>query len=168
MEKKELRKYYLSFVIDDKTYALSVLNLDGIIGNPLMQPVRGAPSFMKGIALIKGQTIPVLDLRLILNRHKGKKKDKVCIIIVKVAFKNIQRLIGFLVDSFGYVNNFSNYEIEKLPLVEKEDEFIDGLITTNDKMILLLDLNKIINCERVITFLNQIWSISDFNSETRH
>lgn len=168
MKKNELRKYYLSFDIDGKTYAFPVLNLEGIIGNPLMRSVRDAPPFMNGITLIKGQTVPVLDLRRILNRHEEKKQDKVCIIIVKVAFKNIQRLIGFLVDSFGCVNNFIDYEIEKLPLVEKEDEFIDGLITTKDKMVFLLDLNKIINCERVITFLNQIWNRGDYNSETRH
>lgn len=167
MENNRFKEDYLTFVIDDKTYAFPVLNLEGVIGNPQILSVINAPTFVNGITCVKEQFVPVLDLRLILNRPNINKPGKVCMIIVRVVSNNMKRLVGFIVDSLFNIYDFNTYKIEKLPFNENE-EFVKGVVNVDNKMILPLDLARLINSERIISFLSRIWGIKDKNNNARY
>lgn len=167
MENSRFKEDYLTFVIDDKTYAFPVLSLEGVIGNPQILSVINAPAFVNGITCIKEQFVPVLDLRLILNRPNIYKQGKVCMILVRVVLNNIKRLVGFIVDSLFNIYDFNAYKIEKLPFNENE-EFIKGVVNIDDKMILPLDPARLINSERIVSFLSRIWGMKNKNSNARY
>lgn len=83
--------------------------------------------------------------------------NKTCVIIVRVSFKGQEKLVGFVVDSFFNVYQAQTDKIENLPPIE-DNEFINSVITEKDKMILLLNIEKIINTKKIILFLNQAWN----------
>lgn len=157
-------KNYLSFVIDDKTLAVPVLSLQGVIGNPDIISIADTSEFIVGIFYINNLYIPVLDLRVILNKPNLICPNKICIIIVRVSFKGLEKLVGFIVDSLFNIHHIQVSEVKKLPACE-DNEYIDGVNYQKDKMILLLNLEKIINKKNVIYFLNQFWNINEQNSD---
>lgn len=154
----------LSFVLDDKMYAFPILCLRGVIGNPSIVSIINAPNFVNGLIYIDNQFIPILDLKLILNRPNLTNQNEICVIIVRVSFRGEKKLVGFIVNSSLNTLNVQKKDIKKLPTIENE-EFIDGLIDIKNKIVLLLDLEKIINENRLISFLNQFWNLNNQNSE---
>jgi len=154
---------YLSFVIDDKTLAVPVLSLQSIIGNPNITQIASTSTFIVGTFYINNFYIPILDLRMILNKPKLLHPKNTCVIIVRVKFKGLEKLVGFVVDSLFSIHNIQVSDVEKLPACEG-NESIDGINYQKDKMILLLNLEKVINEKNVIYFLNKFWGISEQNS----
>ena len=160
METNKNTGIHITFVVDDKTYAVPALSLQGIIGNPKITPIINAPEFVIGFFTMNDLLIPILDLRLILKRPNEVHPNKTCVIIVRVAFRGQEKLVGFIVDSLYSLYHIEISEIERLSSYNKT-EFIEGVITKEDKIILLLSLEKIINEKNVIYFLNCIWNFED-------
>lgn len=148
---------FLTFVIDDKTYAFPVLNLQSVVGNPDISKVTDAPEFVAGVYHVNGFYTPILDLRVILNKPNLIYPTRTCVIIIRTSFKGTEKLVGFLVDSLFSIYHILVNSIKKLPF-DEDEKFIDGIISEKDKIILLLNLKEIINEENVISFLNQFWT----------
>lgn len=157
-----VKKDILTFVIDDKTYAFPILYLEGVVGNPNIITVDEAPDFVIGDFYINNSYTPIMDLRIILNKPNLIYPKKTCVIIVRASFKGTEKLVGFIVDSFDSIFHIKVGNIEKLPFSESE-EFITGLVNEKDKMILILNLEKIINSESVISYLNEFWNKHENN-----
>lgn len=157
-----VNKDILTFVIDDKTYAFPILYLEGVIGNPNIITLGEAPNFVVGDFCINNSCVPIMDLRIILNKPNLIYPQKTCVIIVRASFKGAEKLVGFIVDSFDSIFHIRIGNIEKLPFSECE-EFITGLVNEKDKMILILNLEKIINSENVISYLNEFWDNHENN-----
>lgn len=147
---------YLTFSIDNKTYAVPALSLSGVFANPDVAILAMAPKFVAGIFFNETFNIPIIDLRLLLKRPNPNNLEKTCAIIVSVNFKGQDKLVGFIVDSVSYVSTFLACQIEKLPSIG-ENEFISGVANTEEQMVFFLDLDKIINEDNLIYFLNEFW-----------
>lgn len=148
---------FLTFKIDDKNYAFKVKNLHGVVGNPEIRLLTNAPEFCVGVMEANNLYVPVIDLRLMLNKPNYFYPNKTCIIIVRVSFKAQEKLVGFIVDSLIKIHQVKTDNIKKLPIIENE-EFINSIIAEKNKIILPLNIKEIINNEEVITFLNQFWN----------
>lgn len=156
-EKNIYNKSFLTFTIDDKIYAVPVLSLIGVVGNPKIISITDNIESLVGVFYAKNFNIPVFDLRLILNKPNTKIPNKTCALIVRVIFKNEAKLVGFIIDYLYGIYNIQLSEIEKLP-VYNENEFVSKIVAKNEKMIMMLELDKIINKWDVISFLNQFWN----------
>lgn len=158
MENDKLNKDHLFFSIDGRTFAISVLSSQGVVGNPDITAIMNVPKFVVGHYYMSNYDIPipVLDLRTIIDRPSLMQSNKNCIIVVGVFFNGRQNLLGFIVDSFLGINQIQSSDIEKLPICEC-NECIKGIIHQENKMIFLLNLEKIINRTKVINFLEQFW-----------
>lgn len=166
MEKnKSNNNNYLAFNIDDKTLAVPLLSLQGAIGNPYIKPITNSPEFMVGTYYINSSYIPILDLRTILNKPDLIYPDKSCVIVVRVSFKGLDKPVGLVVDSFFSVQQILTTDIMKLPSFE-DTEYIDGVSYQSDKMILHLNLERIINEKKVICFLNAFWNVNWQSNDT--
>ncbi len=158
---------FIAFVIDDKVFAVPILSLQGIIGNPCIVEIPQSPDFVVGIFHLNNFYIPILDLRTILDKPNLIYPNKTCTIIVRVSFKKQEKLVGFIVDSLCSINHIKISDIDKLPSYENND-FIEGISYKEDKMILLLNLEKIINKSDVIYFLNQFWKTNEGKSKRKN
>ena len=142
---------YLTFALGNEHYGLSILQVKEIIGLMDITELPHAPSFLKGIINLRGQVIPVIDLRRKFMMEKIDATDRTCIIVVEVTGVSKDILMGFLVDSVSEVINVKADAIEENPAImgNIDDQFILGIAKMDDGMKILLNINKIVDCQEV-------------------
>ena len=104
--------------------------------------VPKAPKFIEGVINLRGNVIPVIDLRKRFGMEKVEITKKTKIIIVEVS----KRQFGLIVDSVAEVVTLTNDQIEpSLPTVSGlKAEFINSIGKMDEKLIIILEINRII------------------------
>lgn len=145
-EKKQSEQF-LVFLLDKKNYGFPILKIDGIISIPKINPMPKTPKFMKGVINVRGQIIPIIDLRLIFGMNEIEYNEQTCVVLIKIYIKNSEKLIGFVVDTVSEVFDIPVSEIDTLPSygTEINGEFLKGVGKVKDKIIMLLNIDKIID-----------------------
>ncbi len=134
----------VSFYIGEEEFGADILIVQEIIRMQPITRVPNAPHFVEGVINLRGKVIPIVDLRKRLN-VSGMAEDqrKVRIIVVDVSGK----ITGFIVDSVSQVLRIPKNTIEPAPSIVVEgieSEYITGVSKLNDKLLILLDFNRIL------------------------
>ena len=140
-----LEAKYLTFVIDDGEYGLNVMGVKEIIE---MRPVRAIPqslAFVKGIINLRGEVVPVIDLRMKLGMGTSEYDERARIIVLEIAGEMDTVQMGIVVDSVSDVIDIQAEDIEDTPqLVTNVDaNFILGVAKTDGRMKILLDMEQL-------------------------
>lgn len=154
-DEKSQSKQFLGFLLDNKNYGFPILEVDGIIGMTTITPIPQTPVFAKGVINLRGQIIPIIDLGLILGMEEVNYNEQTCIIIVKIEVNNLEKLIGFIVDTVSEVFDIPLSEIATPPSYgdEQDNKFITGIGKVKDKLVMLLDLKEILETKNTSDFL---------------
>lgn len=147
---------FLIFLLNEESYGFPILKIDGIIGLPSITPMPKTPDYVKGVINLRGQIIPVIDLRLALSMDETDYNEQTCIIVVKIFDNKGEKFIGFIVDIVSEVLDIAISDIEKPPLSDTSinGDFLRGIGKAKDKVIMLLNLEKIIHIQETINLLN--------------
>ena len=158
MEDKNKNKY-LTFsvknLIDSKerteNYGIPIKKVQEIIGMMEYTPIPKTPDFIKGVINLRGKIITIIDLRLKLGFKKVEYNDRTCIIIVDVVVENLQKVIGFVVDIVSEVLDIKSEQIEEFSQEEAEQDkkIIDGIAKINEKIIMLLNMEKLLTKKEI-------------------
>ena len=133
---------FLTFVLDDEEYGIEILKVREIIGVMSITPVPQSSPQLKGIINLRGQIIPVFDLRLIFGMAEKEHDSETCIIIVDVNGK----LVGIIVDTVSEVMNVKGEEVEAGADLEKKvkAQFILGISKVEGKIRILIEIEKVL------------------------
>ncbi len=116
---KESAKY-LTFRLGGDTYALEVGRVHEIMGIQQITAVPKAPAYVKGVIILRGTAIPVVDMRLKFGLPEREFTRRTCIIVVQTSG---QLLIGLIVDRVSEVLTVNGSalkgKIKILPDVDK-------------------------------------------------
>jgi purine-binding chemotaxis protein CheW len=147
VEEKETSRDFLAFYLNAKNYAFPILKVNEVIVLPEITPIPKAPAYMKGIINLRGQIIPIIDLRLALNMDRAEYDKQTCVIIVKMQVEGIEKMVGFIVDCVSEVFEIDKSNIEAPPNYgEKlDDGFLIGIGKVKEKIVMLLDIDKILS-----------------------
>ena len=142
---------YLTFALGNEHYGFGILQVREIIGLINITELPQAPPYLKGIINLRGNVIPVIDLRKKFMMADIDATDRTCIIVVEVKGVSKDILMGFLVDSVSEVINVKAEAIEENPVAvgNIDDQFILGIAKMDDGMKILLDINKIVDIQEV-------------------
>ena len=145
----EEEKQYVTFKIADESYGVGVLKVQEIIGMTEIVYVPNSPEFMKGVINLRGAVVPVVDMRKRFRMEERKYDMFTVIIIVEV--KEI--LVGMIVDTVSDVVGIPQNAIQETPhfTTKIDTEFIAGIGQTNDKLVIILDIDKILSTEEIKT-----------------
>jgi purine-binding chemotaxis protein CheW len=145
---QDYQKEVLAFGLGDEEYGLDILRIREIIKVRPMTEVPRAPAFVPGIISVRGQVIPVFDLRMRLKlkpRTNALAKEARILIAIKD-----QDPYGLIVDVVHQVVRMRDEDIEPPPQMigAADSEFIEGIGRPrgSDRMLILLNL------ETVVTF----------------
>lgn len=143
----EEEQKYLMFFLNKEHYGIPILKVSEIIGLMEITPIPRTPNFLKGVINLRGKIIPVLDLRLKFSLKERPYDEQTCIIIVEMVFNATKSFIGIVVDKVAEVIKVYQPDIELPPQYGQEDEngFLTGVGKVKDKVVMLLDIEKIIN-----------------------
>lgn len=151
LEEKQDGKF-LTFNLDENDYGIPILKVSEIIGITKITPVPKTPDFVKGVINLRGKIIPAMDLRLKFGMAERNYDQNTCIIIINIETKGLAKQIGVIVDIVSEVCNIPASEIEEPPSYGNEckDGSISGVGKIKDKVIMLLNIEKIIFAEEII------------------
>lgn len=133
------------FQLQDEEYALPVEYVSAI---ERIQPITRVPraeKFVKGVINLRGVIIPIIDLRLRFGMVESElTEDNRIIIVKKNGFE-----VGLIVDTASDVIDLALDEIEPNPEVvgSVAADYIDGVSKVEDRLLILLDLEKILISE---------------------
>lgn len=146
VEEKETSQKFLAFYLNEKNYAFQILKVNEVIQLPEITPIPKTPEYVKGIINLRGQIIPIIDLRLALKMDKTEYDKQTCVIIVKMKVGNIEKMIGFIVDCVSEVFEIEAANIDVPPNFGERlnNDFLKGIGKVKDKIVMLLDIDKIL------------------------
>jgi len=104
--------------------------------------VPRAPQFMEGVINLRGQLIPIIDLRTRFGMQRAEHTKNTRIVVTEIGAKRV----GMVVDSVSEVLRLPVDAIEDAPdmITGVDTEYIRGVGKIEDRLIILLDLAKII------------------------
>lgn len=138
---------FLTFVLGEENYAIPILKVKEIIGMMDITTVPRLPDFIKGVINLRGQIIPVIDLRLKFGLKERAYDDRTSIIVMELESENITRTSGIVVDTVQEVLDIDSKDIEPPPQygTDVDQAFLTGLGKVDDKVIMLLNVDKILS-----------------------
>jgi purine-binding chemotaxis protein CheW len=139
----EMYGKYLTFWTDKQLFGVPISDVVQIIGNQKITPVPDFPRYAKGVINLRGDIIPVIDVRVRFGKDEAEYDEHTCIIVTKIEEKHF----GFIVDSVDEVTNISDENISPAPRMSKEatNKYLTGIGKIEDKVVMLLDASKILN-----------------------
>ncbi|MFP8965272.1 chemotaxis protein CheW [Pokkaliibacter sp. CJK22405] len=138
---------FLTFRLEDEEYAVDILRVQEIrVWTPVTK-IPNSPRYLKGVLNLRGTIIPIIDLRTrfaLMERDYG---PQTVVVILKVNSGDQTRVMGIVVDSVEETYAVDPASIHAAPHVGDviDAEFIRGLISVDNKMIVLLDVDKLLN-----------------------
>ncbi len=133
---------YLTFFIDEQLFAIQSSNVVEIIR---MQPITFMPQlppFVKGVINLRGKIVPLIDLRLKLNKAPIEYDDHTSIVVVETG----EFSVGFIVDRVNDVTDISKNQISDPPRLAKDatNNYLTGIATLESGVALLLNVMKLL------------------------
>ena len=154
---------FLTFILDKEAYGVEILRVQEIKGWTPVTRIPNTPEYMQGVLNLRGTIVPIVDMRMRFNLERVEYTPITVIIVLSVKSENGERVIGLVVDSVSDVIDVDAKDIKATPDfgTTLNTEFINGLATSNENMVMLLDVDKLLSVDEM-TALAQL---SDANSD---
>jgi len=142
---------YLTFTLADEAYGIGILKIREIIGMMPVTKIPKTPEFVKGIINLRGQVIPVMDLRLRFGLPTVDHTERTCIIVVEMAGSSDTVLTGIIVDAVSEVLAIQSKDIENPPSLGAtlNMDFILGMSKSDGGVKILLNIDRVLSHEEI-------------------
>jgi purine-binding chemotaxis protein CheW len=143
---------YITFTLAGEDYGLHILSVKEIIGMMNITRVPKTPDFVRGVINLRGKVHPVIDLRKRFMLDPKDDDARTPIIIVEVRVNNSSSYLGIVVDTVSEVITVDQSQLEETPTfgVDMDTDFILGLAKVNNKVITLLDIDRILTTRQMV------------------
>lgn len=133
----------LCFRVADEEYAINIMDIKEIIKPREVTEVPRAPAFVRGILSLRGNIIPIFDMRLRLGLDDGNRSERERIIVVKRG----SGFCGIVVDEVVQVVRIPAAGLEAPPVVLEgmDREFVVAIGRVSGRMLILLDMEKVLD-----------------------
>jgi purine-binding chemotaxis protein CheW len=137
-----VEKKFLTFWTDNELFGVPISDVVQIISMQGITPLPDFPDYAKGVINLRGNIIPVIDIRIRFGKPEAEYNENTCIIVTSLD----DSYMGFIVDSVDEVLDIEEDDITPSPKVSKEitNKYLTGIGQANEKVILLLDTAKIL------------------------
>jgi purine-binding chemotaxis protein CheW len=137
----------VSFKIGEAEFGVNILRVQEINKMMELTAVPNTPRFVEGVVNLRGRIIPVINLRSRLGLEVKQYDSETRIIVVDLEDKTI----GFIVDKVNEVLRIPKSITEQPPEVVSgvNSSYITAIGKLEDKLLILLDLTKILSNEEV-------------------
>ena len=142
-------RQFIHFSLGDGHYGIPIEHVSEILKMESITEVPKAPKYIEGVINLRGNVVPIIDLRKRFGMPEIEytKKNKIIIIDFR------KRLIGLIVDMVSEVITLNEKEVEpSLPTIGGlKAEFISGIGKINDMLIIIIEIHRIISSGENIT-----------------
>ena len=107
-------------------HVIEIINNYPITSLPLMPP------YIKGIINLRGQILPVVDIRLRMGKEAAEYTDNTCVIVLDIDSVSL----GIVVDSVRQVIDIDLQNVKPIPL-KRQQKLLDGMVTMEDGSVFM-------------------------------
>jgi len=144
-KKSSTHEQFLTFIVNGEEYGVDILRVQEIRGWSNPMPIPNTPAYVKGVINIRGDIVPIGDLRERLGLEHRSYGATTAVVVLRVMQGTHQRIMGIVVDAMSDVTNVAAADIKPPP------DFGDaggaalakGIATLADKMVTILDVDRI-------------------------
>ena len=131
----------VTFRLGSGEYAIDIMQAKEIIKMEKITLIPNAPDFVEGVINLRGNIIPIIDLKKRFNLEETEGDKNTGIIIVKIEDVDM----GIIIDSISKVVSIANSDIQPPPpmLSGIGQKYIKGVGKLEDKLLVVLDLEKL-------------------------
>ena len=151
----------LSFVLGKEEYGVDILRVQEITGWEKTTPIPNTPDYVMGVINLRGAVVPIIDLRVRFQLEPVTYDETTVVIIVRSEDSSgVQKIIGLVVDGVSDVYAINKKELQVAPEMTGivQPEYIHGLATINDKLVITLHVDPLIN-DGIITDIKKALNI---------
>ncbi len=136
---------YVVFRLGNERFCVDISNVSAITEYKEITSVPNSPSYIEGVINLRGDIIPVVNLKKRFNIEEIERSDDTRIVNINFNGKDI----GFIVDEASQVLRIGQENIEAAPEIikGKERAYISGIAKIDDRIAIVLDLAHIFNDE---------------------
>jgi len=140
---------YLLFLLNNEVYGMDAKKVIEIVEFIPFTKVPKMPSFVKGVTNIRGEIIPLIDLKNRFNFGDIEIGKKTSIIVTKVEnrVKQTTMHIGMIVDEVYEVDDIEETDMQETPEfgTKIDGYFIEKIAKYQNRYIYILDIDHTLN-----------------------
>jgi len=148
----DIANKYLTFVLATEEYAIDILRVQEIKGWSKVTQIPNTPKYICGVINLRGTIVPIVDLRLRFHLDYQKYGSMTVVVVVNVISSNgKERIMGVVVNGVSDVYDVAEVNIKPPPDFGSviSTEFVKGLATVGDNMVIVLDIDKLLNSDEL-------------------
>lgn len=145
---------YLTFTVKGEEFALAIQYINEILELQSVTAVPNLPDYIKGIINVRGEILPIMDLRTRFYGGTAENDYRNAILSVDIGGKKL----GFIVDRANKVLLISESALHKPPEIRDSDynRFVMAVCHIDGSMKLILDCEKILSDRETELLPNQV------------
>jgi purine-binding chemotaxis protein CheW len=148
----------LTFSLGKEVYGVDILRVKEIRGWSPVTRMPQSDASMLGVLNLRGLIVPVVDLRVRFALESAEFTPLTVIIVLSLRTANGQRECGIVVDNVNDVVDIDAASIKPAPAMGGDDdsEFIEGIATHDERMLILLHAESLASSEQASTGLASV------------
>lgn len=157
---------YVTFRLGDELFGFEVTRTREILNLAPITKVPQSPEYLLGVINLRGQVVPVIDMRLKLGLSASDETEETCIIVVEVHIDGEMIVVGALADAVREVQDIRTDQVEPPPRLgtSLKTEFITGMGKFDEQFMILLNLDRIFNNEE-LAFVQEAGNVDPMEKE---
>jgi purine-binding chemotaxis protein CheW len=142
---------YMTFKLGDEIFAINVAKVREVLEVPQITRVPTAPRYMRGVVNVRGQSIPVVDLRTRFGLPVEAETVQSRIIVMELEIDGEVSVLGGMADSVHEVIELEPGNINPPPRIAMRwrSEFIQGMGKRGDDFIIILDFDSVFSNDEI-------------------
>ncbi|TLM68458.1 MAG: chemotaxis protein CheW [Deltaproteobacteria bacterium] len=144
-------RQYVTFSLGDELFGVEVTRAREILDLVPVTKVPQTPDYLLGVINLRGQVVPVIDLRIKMGLPQAEATRESCIIVMEVAVDGEVLTVGGLADSVREVLELRDDLIEPAPRLgtKLKTEFIAGMGKVDEQFLILLEIDRVFSSEEL-------------------
>ncbi|ASD65888.1 chemotaxis protein CheW [Pseudoalteromonas piscicida] len=140
---------FLTFMMAGEEYGMDILAVQEIRGWEEVTAIPNSPKYVNGAINLRGTIVPIIDLRVRFGLPQIEYGALTVVIVVSVVIKEATKIMGLVVDAVSDVYSINEETAKDVPDFQDSEnsQFVQGLVNVGEKMVVLLNLKKILDLE---------------------
>lgn len=137
---------YLTFLLAEEEYGLNILSVQEIRRWEYASPIPEADDSICGVINLRGDIIPIVDLRKRLKKESAAYTHQTVVIVVTVRCASTQHTVGLVVDRVSEVRRVKDADLRSpADLTNGRAAYVSNLATIGGKLVILLNVDHLVD-----------------------
>ena len=140
---------YVTFALGSEVFAVPVAVVREILDHEEAFRIPNGPDYLDGLRDVRGQGVPVIDLRLKLGLSRTVATPQTRVLVVDIMLGDRQLTLGLVADRVFEVVAFRGDQMEAAPDIgiHWNSDYIDGVVRRDQGFVVVIDLGRLLTAK---------------------